>query len=129
MPVPKVGNKERCRRLDGAWRKKRSDIGKKRNLKIRKDKNMTLEDEILEYKDREIFIDLESWNLKDENVNEVEKIFNNKKNLIELKKFLQNMDKDKLIDCILFLTVMSINLRESQRKNHYLLEPLLAGYR
>ncbi len=30
MPVPKVGTKKRRRRIDGAWRKKRSDAGKKR---------------------------------------------------------------------------------------------------
>lgn len=28
--VPTVGKKERARRKDGAWRKKRSDAGKKR---------------------------------------------------------------------------------------------------
>jgi hypothetical protein len=30
MPIPKVGRKKRRRRLDGAWRKKRSDAGMKR---------------------------------------------------------------------------------------------------
>jgi|MudIll2142460700_1097286.scaffolds.fasta_scaffold1947626_2 hypothetical protein len=34
MPFPKVGNKKRSRRMDGAWRKKRSDAGKKRRSKI-----------------------------------------------------------------------------------------------
>ena len=33
MTIPKVGNKKRSRRLDGVWRKKRSDVGKKRNKK------------------------------------------------------------------------------------------------
>lgn len=33
MPIPKVRNRERSRRKDGAWRKKRSDIGKQRGKK------------------------------------------------------------------------------------------------
>lgn len=33
MPIPRVGNKERSRNQDGAWRKKRSDTGEKREKK------------------------------------------------------------------------------------------------
>lgn len=70
-----------------------------------------------------VYIDMESWGEYEQKLGEM---FNGK-SLEEIRKCLPEIDSSVKDNLIVLLLELSINLQENNRRNNYLLEPLLTG--
>lgn len=70
-----------------------------------------------------VYIDMESWREYEQKLGEM---FNGK-SLEEIRKCLPEINNSVKDNLIVLLLELSVNLQENNRRNNYLLEPLLTG--